>query len=51
MDTQTFDTAPTNDEIDDSVEVNNYVISPTPMDTTDTQISTISDEVNYVRVS
>ena len=49
MDTQTIDTAPTNDEIDDSVEVNNFVISPTPMDTTDTQ--KISDGVNCVHVS
>ena len=38
-------------EIDDSVEANNFVISPTPMDTTDTEIGTISDEVNCVRVS
>ena len=48
MDTQTIDTAP-NNEIDDSLEANNSVISPTPMDTTDTQ--KISDEVNCVRVS
>ena len=38
-DTQNIDTAP-NNEIDDSVEANNFVFSPTPMDTTDTQIST-----------
>ena len=50
IDTQNIDTAP-NNEIDNSVEANNFVISPTPMDTTDTQISTISDEVNCVRVS
>ena len=49
IDTQTIDTAPTDNKIDDSVEANNVVISPTPMDTTDTQ--KISDEVNCVRVS
>ena len=50
LDTQNIDNAP-NNEIDDSVEANNFVFSPTPMDTTYTQISTISDEVDCVRVS
>ena len=51
IDTQTIDDTPTDDKIHNSVKASNFVISLTPMDTTYTQISTITDEVNGVRVA